>query len=109
MRTVLRYAFGALGLNKVSLDVLEYNTRAIRTYERLGFHREGVHREDGYKDGRFVHVIRMSMLARELDPGMPACISQFEDVPRRRAVDPRPILRHLHDVLDQHACEPRPL
>ena len=72
MRTVLRYAFGALGLNKVSLDVLEYNTRAIRTYERLGFHREGVHREDVYKDGRFVHVIRMSILARELDEGMQA-------------------------------------
>jgi len=72
MRTVLRYAFGALGLNKVSLDVLEYNTRAIRTYERLGFHREGVHREDVYKDGRFVHVIRMSILARELDDGVSA-------------------------------------
>jgi len=72
MRTALRYAFGPLSLNKVSLDVLEYNTRAIRTYERLGFHREGVHREDIYKDGRFVHVIRMSILARELhDPTVP--------------------------------------
>ena len=66
MRTALRYAFGPLGLNKVSLDVLEYNDRAIRTYERLGFRPEGVHREDVYKEGRFVHVIRMSMLAREL-------------------------------------------
>jgi UDP-4-amino-4,6-dideoxy-N-acetyl-beta-L-altrosamine N-acetyltransferase len=68
MRTVLRYAFGPLGLNKVSLDVLEYNDRAIRIYERLGFRREGIHREDVYKDGRFVHVIRMSLLAREM-PG----------------------------------------
>ena len=67
MRTALRYAFGALGLNKISLDVLEYNTRAILTYERLGFSREGVHREDVYKDARFVNVIRMSILARELD------------------------------------------
>src|SRR5216110_3603463 len=31
MRTALLYAFGPLSLNKVSLDVLEYNTRAIRT------------------------------------------------------------------------------
>jgi RimJ/RimL family protein N-acetyltransferase len=66
MLTALHYAFGPLGLNKVSLDVLEYNERAIRTYERLGFRREGVHREDVYKDGRFINVIRMSMLAREL-------------------------------------------
>lgn len=71
MRIALRYAFGPLGLNKVSLDVLEYNERAIRTYERLGFHPEGVQREDVYKDGRFVHVIRMSMLARELSDASP--------------------------------------
>src|SRR2546427_590878 len=58
-----------LGLNKISLDVLEYNTRALRTYERLGFQREGVHREDIYKDGRFVNVMRMSILARELREG----------------------------------------
>src|SRR5439155_203456 len=57
------------GVNKISLDVLEYNTRALRTYERLGFQREGVHREDIYKDGRFVNVMRMSILARELQEG----------------------------------------
>src|SRR5207244_2611241 len=56
MRVVLRYGFDVLALNKISLDVLEYNTRALRTYERLGFQREGVHREDIYKDGRFVNV-----------------------------------------------------
>ncbi len=66
MRVALRYGFHVLGLNKISLDVLEYNVRAIRTYERLGFQREGLHREDVYKDGRFVDVVRMSILAREL-------------------------------------------
>ncbi len=25
-----------------------------------------MHREDVYKDGRFVHVVRMSLLAREM-------------------------------------------
>ncbi len=65
IRVALRYAFGALGLNKVSLDVLEYNDRAIRAYENCGFQREGVHREDIYKDGRFFNVLRMGILARE--------------------------------------------
>ena len=71
MRVALRYAFEVLGMNKVSLEVLEYNDRAIRTYERIGFQREGVHREDVYKDGRFVNVVRMSLLGRELreEPG----------------------------------------
>ena len=64
-----RYAFDELGMNKVSLDVLEYNERAIKTYERVGFRREGIHREDVYKDGRFVNVVRMSLLDREMvDP-----------------------------------------
>lgn len=65
LREALRYGFGVLGLNKVSLDVIEHNARGIRTYEKCGFQREGVHREDVYKDGRFFNVVRMSMLARE--------------------------------------------
>lgn len=65
LRTALRYGFDQLGLNKISLDVLEGNGRAIRSYEKCGFVREGIHREDVYKDGRFLNVIRMSILARE--------------------------------------------
>jgi len=65
LRTVLRYGFAHLGLNKISLEVLEYNIRAIRSYEKCGFVREGVYREDIYKDGRFFNVVRMSLLARE--------------------------------------------
>lgn len=72
MRVALRYAFDALSLNKISLEVLEYNARAIRTYEKVGFQREGVHREDVYKDGRFVDIVRMSILARELRDGAAA-------------------------------------
>lgn len=67
IRAVLRYAFQALGLHKVSLDVLEYNHRAIRVYEKVGFVREGVRREDVYKDGRFVDVVRMGILDREFE------------------------------------------
>jgi len=33
MRVVLRYGFRRARVNKISLDVLEYNTRALRTYE----------------------------------------------------------------------------
>ena len=65
MRTGLRYGFDVLGLNKISLDVLDYNARGIRSYENVGFVKEGLHREDVYKDGRFVNVLRMSILARE--------------------------------------------
>src|SRR2546422_4648458 len=66
MRVVLRYGFDVLALNKISLDVLEYNTRALRIYERRGLQRECGARQGLHKDGRFVNVMRMSILAREL-------------------------------------------
>ena len=69
LRAALAYGFDHLGLNKVSLDVLEDNVRALRSYEKCGFVREGVHREDVFKDGRFLNVVRMSILAREFREG----------------------------------------
>src|SRR2546422_246564 len=53
-------------LGRDALGTPAEEERRVRTYERLGFQREGVHREDIYKDGRFVNVMRMSILAREL-------------------------------------------
>ena len=49
------FAFGPLGLHRLSLDVFSFNPRAIRAYERAGFRREGVLRDavrdgDGYGD-----------------------------------------------------------
>lgn len=65
IRLALRYAFDDLGLNKVSLDVLDYNVRGIRAYEKCGFVREGVARQEVRKDGRFFDVVRMGVLAAE--------------------------------------------
>ena len=67
MRTVLRYAFRELHLHKVNLDVLDYNERAIRLYERCGFSREGLRREELWKRGRFVNLVRMSLLESEFE------------------------------------------
>lgn len=41
MRVILRFAFTELNLWRVSLDVFEYNPRAIRSYEKVGFVHEG--------------------------------------------------------------------
>ena len=42
---VLRQAFGPLGLHRVDLRLLSFNTRAIACYERCGFVREGIERQ----------------------------------------------------------------
>ena len=69
MRTVLRYAFEQLRLHKVNLDVIDYNERAIHVYERCGFVKEGVRREELWKRGRFVNLVRMSILENEFRDG----------------------------------------
>ncbi len=69
MNTVLRYAFERLRLHKVNLDVIDYNERAIRVYERCGFVLEGVRRDELWKRGRFVNLVRMSLLEGEFRNG----------------------------------------
>ena len=65
IRTMLRYAFLELGLNRVELEVYDFNERAIRCYEKAGFVREGVRRQALYREGRFHDVILMGILQEE--------------------------------------------
>lgn len=62
---LLDYAFDSLGLHRCWLRVYADNAHAIRCYERLGFVREGVDREAHFGGGRFVDVVRYSILDRE--------------------------------------------
>jgi len=59
------YAFTALNLNRVSLRVYEDNERGIRAYEKVGFKREGVLRQDIYREGRYWDTIVMGILREE--------------------------------------------
>ena len=62
MRLVLGYAFGELKLNRVELATDEENTRAIRSYEKCGFVREGLLREHRLIDGRPVDSVAMAVI-----------------------------------------------
>lgn len=65
MRVILRYAFTELNLRRVSLDVFEYNPRAIKSYEKAGFRYEGCMRGMLHRDGRCWDLIFMSILRQE--------------------------------------------
>lgn len=65
LRLALRYAFHELALHKVYLRVLEYNARAVRTYEKCGFRAEGILREEMKVNGQWHHLIYMGVLAEE--------------------------------------------
>jgi len=65
MQLALRYAFLELNLYRVTLDVFEYNPRAIRSYEKAGFTHEGRYRESIRKDGKWYDVLIMGILKDE--------------------------------------------
>lgn len=67
VRLVLRHAFTDLGLHRVGLRVLEYNTRAIRAYEKCGFVVEGRERQAANVDGKWYDDITMGVLADEYE------------------------------------------
>jgi len=65
MRVILRYAFAELNLHRVSLSVFEYNSRAVRSYEKAGFAVEGRVRQFLQRDGRRWDMILMGILREE--------------------------------------------
>ena len=67
MRLMLRFAFGRLNLNRVSLRVFDYNQRAIKSYEKCGFIKEGLLRQDRYYDGQYHDTLVMAILRREFE------------------------------------------
>ncbi|HEV8488454.1 MAG TPA: GNAT family protein [Candidatus Limnocylindrales bacterium] len=65
LEALLDFGFGRLRLERLWLDVYDFNERAIRSYEKAGFVREGVARHGAYRDGRFVDVVAMAILRDE--------------------------------------------
>lgn len=66
MRTACRVAFDVMNLNRIDLTVYDWNERAIRVYEKVGFQHEGVLRDGIFKAGRWNNLVFMSMLRGEL-------------------------------------------
>lgn len=62
---ILRHGFADRGLNRIYLTVLSDNVAAIRMYEKVGFRREGIKRQDVFKNGRFHDMVMMSILREE--------------------------------------------
>jgi diamine N-acetyltransferase len=59
------YLFQTYGLNKISLEVLENNVKAIGLYNKIGFKVEGIKRQDVFKNGKYINSILMSILRSE--------------------------------------------
>jgi len=62
---ILDYAFNKLGLHRVDLRTLQYNTRAIACFEKCGFVKEGVEREGALVEDQWETDVVMSILEQE--------------------------------------------
>lgn len=69
IRLVLDHAFTTTRLHRISLDVFDFNERAIHVYRKIGFVEEGVHRDALRRDGRWHDSITMSVLAPDWTAG----------------------------------------
>jgi RimJ/RimL family protein N-acetyltransferase len=67
MMAILDFAFNQMNLHRVYLRVFEYNQRGVRSYEKCGFKKEGVLRDDRYIRGEYRDTIMMGILRDEFN------------------------------------------
>lgn len=59
------YGINILGLHRIELSVYEFNPRAKRAYEKVGFEAEGISRDALQFDGEWINAITMSVLSED--------------------------------------------
>lgn len=65
MELLLEYLFDEVNMNKVSLNVMSFNKRAVRSYEKAGFSLEATGREAIFRAGKYHDLLAMSILKEE--------------------------------------------
>jgi RimJ/RimL family protein N-acetyltransferase len=60
-----QYVFSELCMERLSLGLHEYNPRALRCYEKCGFHLEGRTRKDVLREGKRTDSLWMGILREE--------------------------------------------
>ena len=65
MEVLLEYGFKTVNLNRIQLRVYEFNSRAINSYNKIGFIEEGRMRQAIFINGDYHDVIFMSILQEE--------------------------------------------
>ena len=67
IRLILEYGFKYLNLKNIKLDLMEFNERALKCYEKCGFKEYGRRRKCRFVDGKYYDSIEMDILAEEFE------------------------------------------
>ena len=65
MKILIRFIFEQMNINKVNLHVYSFNERAMKSYKKCGFVKEGALRQELYKDGKYHDIVVMGLLKEE--------------------------------------------
>jgi RimJ/RimL family protein N-acetyltransferase len=65
LNALVDFGFGELRLERMWLEVYDFNARARRSYEKCGFVLEGTERHASFRRGRHVDIHLMSILREE--------------------------------------------
>jgi UDP-4-amino-4,6-dideoxy-N-acetyl-beta-L-altrosamine N-acetyltransferase len=67
-QSALRYAFKVVGLHKLCAQALAFNERSVRFHLNLGFHREGMLRQQHFDGQQYHDVVCFGLLGSEWLP-----------------------------------------
>ena len=65
IKTLLKFIFQEMNLNKVKLGVFAFNKRAIKCYEKCGFKTEGVEKNEIFRNGEYHDGILMAIFKED--------------------------------------------
>lgn len=61
----INYAFDHLNLNKIYLNVIDFNKKTISLHQKYGFSVDGILREEVIKNNQYCNLVHMSLLKKE--------------------------------------------
>ncbi|MDD4990070.1 MAG: GNAT family protein [Candidatus Pacebacteria bacterium] len=66
LKTLMKYLFDNFDINKILIEARLNNPRAIKAYEKVGFKKEGLLRQEDYFEGKFTDCVKFGILRSEL-------------------------------------------
>ena len=67
IKLILEYGFKYMNLYNIKLDLMEFNSRALKCYEKCGFKEYGRRRKCKFVNGKYYDSIAMDILADEFE------------------------------------------
>lgn len=65
MRVLIKFIFEQMNIRKIKLNVYAFNERAVKSYEKCGFVKDGTLRQEIFRDGKYHDEYIMSILRDE--------------------------------------------